>query len=84
MVWGNHCRSRDLLLWIVIIISLLIYRLIFSQDISLIICVFFFLFSLLTTKVHKCHLFIYYLLGFDKYVRSKALRSGNNVTGQRL
>lgn len=78
----NHCSSRDLLSQIVIIVSLIIYHLIFLQDILLIVCVFFF--SLLTTKVHNYPLFIYYLLGSGKYIRPKALRSGKNATGQKL
>jgi hypothetical protein len=40
---------------------------------------FSFFFSLLTTKVYNCSLFVYCLVGSGNHTRPKVLRSGNNV-----
>jgi hypothetical protein len=67
MVWGNQCILRDLLLWIVIVVSF--SYLIFSRDISLVVCVFF-LFSLLTTKMYNYHLFLLFVK-LDMFAKPK-------------
>jgi len=139
MVWENHCRLRDILLWIVIVVSLSISHLFARSffgflffpnewvasaplrrhllrfleaksglllshwmrnralfymgdacrqimvELSLVIdCLcFFFLFSLLTTKVYNCPLYLLFVK-LDMFVMLKYLRSSMVVRSKAL
>jgi len=75
MAWGNHCRLRNISLWIVIVVSLSLSHFIFLRDVSLVVYVFSF-FSLswqLKCTIIIC-LFVVFL-GQAKIVRPKTLGS---------
>ena len=60
--YGTINQEFFFLLWIVIVISFSISHLIFSRDVSLIVCVFSF-FTFITTKMHNYPMFVCVCLG---------------------
>ena len=71
MIWGNHCKSRDLLQCIIIVVSLLIFYL-FTRH-------FFGFFFLFIQCFFSIILAFWVWLGCHNYVISKILSSGKNI-----